>query len=239
MLDLPSETLLGPEVILDHFRVRIHETLETAPYISVVLAFYEKELPRIFPDAEDRDTALRLLKILILGAISPIRRRRTVAQLAEMVLYRVTDLDPAANYDFIRDLLESMRQRGAYISVEGGEHPHQDVYFVDLAADVPLIIQRRVEGLLKDPGFTLGRALEMLLPSFTSTLLPLASLASAPRSTRRISSLLPGRGRSSSFRREIGRESRKAHNDRAGFLRDSNGTSNRWCRAERPSGPPS
>jgi hypothetical protein len=187
MLDLAAETLLGPETILDHFRVRIQETLETAPFITVVLAFYEKEMPKLFPDAEDRKTALRLLKILILLAISPIRRRRRVAQLAEMLLYRVTDLDPAANYDFVHDLLEKMQQQGAYISVESEGHPHEDVYFVDLTADVALIIQRRVEALLKDPGFTLGRAVESLLPSVTSSLLPLSSLASSPRSTRRVS----------------------------------------------------
>ncbi len=187
MLDLAAETLLGPETILDHFRVRIRETLETAPFITVVLAIYEKEMPKLFPDAEDRKTALRLLKILILLAISPIRRRRRVAQLAEMLLYRVTDLDPAANYDFVHDLLEKMQQQGAYISVESEGHPHEDVYFVDLTADVALIVQRRVEVLLKDPGFTLGRAVESLLPSVTSSLLPLSSLASSPRSTRRVS----------------------------------------------------
>jgi hypothetical protein len=187
MLDLPAETLLGPETILDHFRVRIRETLETAPHITVVLAFYEKELAKLFTDEEERSTALRLLKLLILGAISPIRRRRTVADLAEMLLFRVTDLDPSANYDFVRDRLETMCNQGAYISVERGKTPHEDVYFVDLTADVHLIIGRRVEGLLADPGFTLGRALDMLLGSFTSTLLPLASLFAAPRSNRRVS----------------------------------------------------
>ncbi len=187
MLDQPAQTLLGPESILDHFRVRIRETLETAPYLTVVFAFYEKELPKLFPDEEERATALRLLKLLILGAVSPIRRRRTVADLAEMLLFRVTDLDPSANYDFIRDRLETLCNQGAYLSVERGKHSHEDVYFIDLTADVHLIIGRRVEGLLQDPGFTLGRALEMLLPSFTSTLLPLASLSSAPRSNRRVS----------------------------------------------------
>jgi hypothetical protein len=187
MLDLPAHKLLGPESILDHFRVRIRETLETAPYMTVVLAFYEKELPKLFPDEEERTTALRLLKLLILGAVSPIRRRRTVADLAEMLLFRVTDLDPSANYDFIRDRLETMLNQGAYLAVERGKHRHEDVYYVDLTADVHLIIGRRVDGLLEDPGFTLGRALEMLLPSFASTLMPLASISSAPRSNRRVS----------------------------------------------------
>lgn len=187
MLDLPAETLLGPEAILDHFRVRIHETLETAPYITVVLGFFEKELARIFPETDDRQTALRLVKILILGAISPIERQQTVARLADMLLYRLTEVDPTANYDYVRDQLETLRTQGAYLAVKRAEHPHRDAYFVDLTADVQLIIQRRVEGLLKDPGFTLGRALDSLLPGLRSSLLPLASLAEAPRSTRRIS----------------------------------------------------
>ncbi|MFQ5791469.1 MAG: DUF6079 family protein, partial [Acidobacteriota bacterium] len=191
ILDEPAETLLAPDTILDHFRIRIQETVETSPFITVVLAFYEKELPRLFPDGEDRATALRLLKILILTALSPIRRRRSVARLAEMLLYRVTHLDPAANYDYVRDLLEKMRREGAYLALEAREEPtgdpHQDVYTIDLAADVQLIIQRRIEALLKDPGFTFGRAFERLLPGFASPLLPLASLASAPRTTRRVS----------------------------------------------------
>ena len=104
-----------------------------------------------------------------------------------MLLYRLTNLDPDANYDFVRDLLEKMRQKGAYIAVEGAGHPHEAVYTIDLAADVQLIIQRRMEGFLKDPGFTFGRAMEMLHAGMTSKQLPLASLASAPRSTRRVS----------------------------------------------------
>ncbi len=187
LLDAPAETLLGPDAILDHFRVRIQETIETSSYITVVLAFYEKELARLFAEPEDRETALRLVKILILLAISPIRRRRTVSELAEMLLKSITVLDSTANYDHVQELLEKMRIEGAYLSMVKGERPYEDVYSIDLAADVQLIIQRRAESLLKDPGFTVARAMERLLPFFKSPELPLASLAKSPVTERRVS----------------------------------------------------
>ena len=182
----PAESLLGPETILDHFRIRIQETLETSPYLTVVLAFYEKELPRLFAEPERRETALRLVKILILLAISPVRRRRNVRELAEMLLKSITTLESGANYDYVRDLLEKMRLEGAYLAVASGKGPHDAVYSVDLAADVQLIIKRRIESLLNDPGFSTETAVATLLPHFQSPELPLASFASAPITERRV-----------------------------------------------------
>ncbi len=187
LLDQTPDRLLGADAILDHFRVRIQETLETSAYVSVVLAFYEKELKRLFAEPEDRETASRLVKILVLLSISPIRRRRNVKELAEMLLRSVTSLDSSANYDYVHQLLEKMRLEGAYIGVEKGGIDREDVYAIDLAADVQLIIQRRVQSLLDDPGFTFNRALSKLLPHYRSPLLPLASFASAPRTERRAS----------------------------------------------------
>lgn len=187
LLDQPSDRLLGPDAIFDHFRVRIQETLETSAYVSVVVSFYEKELKRIFAEPEDRETASRLVKILVLLAISPIRRRRKVSELAEMLLRSVTSLDASANYDYVHDLLEKMRLEGAYLTVEKGGSDREDVYSIDLAADVQLIIQRRVRSLLDDPGFTFARAVAKLLPYYRSPLLPLASFASGARTERRAS----------------------------------------------------
>jgi len=182
----PAESLLGPETILDHFRIRMQETLETSPYVTVVLAFYEKELPRLFAEPEARDTALRLIKILILLAISPVRRRRNVTELAEMLLKSITTLDSGANYDYVHDLLEKMRLEGAYLAVESGDSHHDDVYSLDLAADVQLIIKRRIESLLNDPGFSTETAIATVLPHLKSPELPLASFASAPITDRRV-----------------------------------------------------
>jgi hypothetical protein len=186
----PAHELLGPDAIFDHFRVRLGETLESAPFVSVVVAFYERELRRLFPDASDRALALRLVKVLVLQAVSPLRRRRTVAQLAEMMLEPVSDLDPAANVDRVHDLLDRMQREGAYVGVEEGAqaaHPHERVYRIDLAADARLIVERRLAAFVGDPGFTPARALELLLPALTQGPLPLAHLAAAPRGTRRAS----------------------------------------------------
>jgi len=185
LLGESSDRLLGPDTIFDHFRVRIQETLETSAYVSVVFAFYEKELSHLFFDPEDRRMAQRLVKILVLLAISPIRRRRKVSELAEMLLQSVTTLDSAANYDYVKDLLEKMRTEGAYLTLEKGATDRDDVYSVDLAADVQLIILRRVQSLLDDPGFTFNRAVSKLLPFYRSPLLPLASFTASRRTERR------------------------------------------------------
>jgi hypothetical protein len=185
LLGEPPERLLGPDAILDHFRVRIQETLETSAYVSVVLSFYEKEAKRLFPEPEDRETALRLVKILVLLSISPRSRRRKLSELAEMLLRSVTSLDSSANYDYVHDLLEKMRLEGAYLTLEKGANDRDDLYSLDLTADVQLIIQRRVGSLLDDPGFGFARAVSKLLPGYRSPLLPLASLASSPRTERR------------------------------------------------------
>lgn len=117
-LQEPPETLLGPDRIFDHFLVRLRERQETRRYIEEVFAYFERELPNIFQDPEDRQLARRAIKVLILAASSPAPWRLTLRQLAFALLYPITELEVEVNYAHLRDLLQTMAAGGMYLAVE-------------------------------------------------------------------------------------------------------------------------
>ncbi len=181
MLDQPDTELLKPDVVFDHFKNRIKEMVETNPFLEVVYRFFEGETPRIFPDLEEAALALRLLKVILLGAISPIRREFTVGQLADMVLYRVTALHSDANYQYVADLLERMSQEGAYLVKEERQGEHSDVYRIDLEADVNLIIRRKVAYIRSTLFPDDGRLFTRLVEAVDAPHLPLSALSRNPK----------------------------------------------------------
>jgi len=65
-----EQELLTPDYIFDHFRERLRETVETSPYSEQVFHHYEREAERLFDDEDEIQTALRILKLLILGAVA-------------------------------------------------------------------------------------------------------------------------------------------------------------------------
>jgi len=118
LLQEPPETLLGPDRIFDHFFVRLRERQETRRYIEEVFAYFEREIPNIFQDPEDRQLARRAIKVLILAASSPAPWRLSLRQLAFALLYPITELEVEVNYAHLRDLLQTMAAGGMYLAVE-------------------------------------------------------------------------------------------------------------------------
>ncbi len=149
MLDEPPEALLCPDRIFDHFLDRMRGTLEILPYIETVFAYYQKEIPRIFESPEDQRYAFRLVKLLILQDICPTRQEFSVRQLTEMLLERVTDLDPEANYAYTHDIAEELMQKGGFLSHAVAPDRLEDVmsqvYHVRLEADVGPAVNRKVQ----------------------------------------------------------------------------------------------
>ena len=148
MLHLPCDHLLTPERIFDHFRVRIKERVELNPFNEVVYKYYEDEMGNIFDNETDLNLAFRILKVLILIAISPVKKKRTVKDIAEMLLYRITELESSINYQYIRDILERLYQEGAYISMDKGKKPLEDHFYINLEADISLLVKRSAEYLV-------------------------------------------------------------------------------------------
>ena len=145
MLHLPCDHLLTSERIFDHFRVRIKERVELNPFVAVVYKYYEDEMKGIFDDEADRNIAFRILKILILVAISPVKKRRTVSDVAQMLLHRITDLESSINYRYIRDIMERLLKEGAYISMDKDADPLKDHFYINLEADIGLLVRRSTE----------------------------------------------------------------------------------------------
>ncbi len=178
-LEQPATALLTPDYIFDHFRDRIRETVETSAYSEQVYHHFEREAGRIFPEPEDALTALRLLKLLILGALGRAPRRFTAAELTRLLLYRYSGLESSVNYDYIDQIMSTLHDRGAYIAAaanKGGEK----VYRIDLKADVALLIEKKLAryGAAFAPGDP--RLLEELLPWIDEPNLPLWQLQQEP-----------------------------------------------------------
>lgn len=145
MLHLPYDYLLTPERIFDHFRVRIKERVELNPFSEVVYKYYEDEMGNIFDDETDSNLAFRALKVLILMAISPVRKKRTAKDIAEMLLHRITELESSINYQYINDILERLHKEGAYISIDKGRESLEDHFYINLEADISLLVKRSTE----------------------------------------------------------------------------------------------
>ncbi len=188
MIDMPSDTLLGADRIFDHFRDRIREVPELSGYSEKVYRYYEAELPSLVPDKGERRLAEKLVKILILQAISPLSRKVTVSDLARLALERVTTLESSVNYGLVADVLARLHRSGSYIACEAAKDPLETRYYVDLAADAGVEVQRKAayikSGLF--PGDS--RLLTMLAPDVDPAHLPLETLIAGPKceSTRHV-----------------------------------------------------
>jgi hypothetical protein len=144
MMDSPVENLLTADKIFDHFVGRIREMMETNPYYTKVFKYYKQEIKSLL-DEEDQKTGLKIIKLLILFSISPIDKKYTVEDITNMLFVKITDLDPSINYEYVEDILNRLYQHGAYLVKQQGEDKKNNKYFIDLEADVNLIIKRRTE----------------------------------------------------------------------------------------------
>ncbi len=181
-LDQPADRLLGPDSIVEHFRDRVRERPETAQLATVALPYFEREMARLFPDEETARLAGGLGRVLIAGALCPTPRAFTARELADALLHRLTDLDPALNYELVAETLERMAAEGAYVGRRQAADGGATAYFCDLQADLSLVVRRRLDywrsGLLPDD----ARTWSALLPWCEDASVPLSRLAAQPRS---------------------------------------------------------
>jgi hypothetical protein len=138
-LDRPYTSLITPDEVFDHFRGRLHERHETAPFADVIVPYFERAAGELV-DTGDEELAVRAVKLLCLLAGSPRERDRTAAELAWMLLARVSDLDPAANAAYLdQAILRPLADSGAYVVAKAG-----GVYTVELGADAAAVARTRV-----------------------------------------------------------------------------------------------
>ncbi|CEP68389.1 P-loop containing nucleoside triphosphate hydrolase [Moorella glycerini] len=181
LLEAPADTLLAPDLIFDHFRDRIQARPETNLYVRQVFHYFQQEIARLLPEGRDQHIGLRLVKLLILAALGATARPLTVRQLAHLLLQPITRLESALNYEYIGDLLKRLYQDGAYLGYQQGATPLEDAFYIDLQADVQLLVRRRLDYIKKSlfPGD--GRVFTGLCRWLTDNRLPLANLVTTPR----------------------------------------------------------
>jgi len=185
MLEEPAENMLNPDIIFDHFLDRLRETMETRQYYEKAYRYYEQEISSIL--TEDEVTiGLKLIKILILLAVSPIEKRYNVREISHMLLKPVTDLDASVNYEYIDELLKRLYRHGAYLVLEQGDSTMENTYYLDLKADVNLIIDQKTD-YIKSNFFTEERRIFTKVGSLINeNYLPLAELLDKPKSIRTV-----------------------------------------------------
>ncbi len=177
IMDDDYTQLLTPDRIFDHFSFRIREMVDISAYYQIYRDYFEKRIPRIFDDEQDQESALKLVKILILLKVSPVSETRTVRQLADMVLYNCTDLGGDLNYEYIQQqILNRLQTEASYIKVKHGQSPLSDVYYIDLESKVSDIIEHKKRDILLSLTEADQRVLDVAFDQLVYGPLPLAHL---------------------------------------------------------------
>jgi hypothetical protein len=138
--------------------------------------YYERAVGELFDDEADRALGLRVVKLLCLLAASPLERPRTAPELAQLLLARVSALDPTANVGYLEHaVLGPLAGRGAYV-VEVAGPAGGPAYTVALEADAAAVADnlvrqaraelvpgdRRVVGTLMELGSSPSLPLQVL-----------------------------------------------------------------------------
>ena len=140
-LGRPYSELVTPDRLYDHFSGRLHERAETARLADTVVPYYERAAAELV-DAGDEGLALRAVKLLCLQSVSGIERPRTAAELAALLLVRVSEVEPEANASYLEQaVLQRLATRGAYVVQEPGPPA---TYRVELGADAALVVRERL-----------------------------------------------------------------------------------------------
>jgi hypothetical protein len=182
----PYRDLVTPDRVYDHFRARLHERVESNRLADTVVPYYERTAPLLFDTEDDRAVALRAVKLLALVSASPVERRRTGPELAEMLLAQVSALDPEANYGYFEQaILEVLAGHGAYV-VARHERGGTATYAVELDADASVVAAARAGQVRAElqPGDR--RVVEELVGQGGSQALPLALLKQTGTSRREV-----------------------------------------------------
>ena len=185
MMDQPADILLTPDYIFDHFTSRIKEMIETNPYYEKVYRYYRQEIDSILNE-DQLEIGLKIIKLLILFSISPVKKDYDIEKITHMLLVHVTDLEAEVNYDYINDILERLYKHGAYLVSKKGEETKKNKYYIDLDADVNLIIKRRMEYIKSNLFAEDSRVFTRLAKEIEEDALPLKSFFANPKTKRKV-----------------------------------------------------
>ncbi|MBF0104185.1 MAG: hypothetical protein HQM16_02550 [Deltaproteobacteria bacterium] len=161
-LDRDLGEFLTPDYIVSHFEDLFEIQPEFMPLSRKVLPCLKKELPALFNNEKQRALAFRLLNLLILAHLSPVRNGITSNNAVLWLLQKTSTVDPSRNKKIIEGMLNQMVDQASYIKKA------DDRFFLDIEDDSRQNLDRIIEktaGEIKDRGESL---FDLLIPLFKS-----------------------------------------------------------------------
>ncbi len=129
ILDRPAYELLAPDSIYDHFAQRMAEFSAFNVYPRHIMPHFQAVIGRTIENPDDRRTAERIIKILMLHAIHPTADFPTVRQAAEWSACAVWEHDPAMNVQFAAEvLLDPLVDQSRFLIKRKADNPLDTVY---------------------------------------------------------------------------------------------------------------
>lgn len=140
MLDRPADELITPDTIFDHFEERIREIPEYSPFARVAYDYYKMHIAEILQQPQQQEAGIAAIKIMALAEISPVEKRKTAGEIAEILLKKISTLTSQINYEFIKDaILGPLAAHQMYINREGEE------FFIDPGVDEGIRIKSKIK----------------------------------------------------------------------------------------------
>ncbi len=184
ILDRPVDHLLTPDIIFDHFRDRLSESPEFCKYYQLYQSHFEPKITAEFSDADIRNTALRIIKILILLAISPFRETRTVREICNMILFHVLDESVPAgnlNYEFIyKNILLVLHEKIGHLRLVSGKTFLESSFSIDMQSDSALTLENKIRRICEDISPLSKTVLRHIYSTMSFGLFPFAGFFNQP-----------------------------------------------------------
>ena len=121
-LDEPWGRLLSPDLIIDHFTDLFEVQPEFLPIAQKLFPYYRRKVPELFEKKLQQELAWRLLKLLVLVHLSPVRVALDPQQAVQWLLLKVSALQPQKNLEVIERILDTLVREGAYLTKEKSQY---------------------------------------------------------------------------------------------------------------------
>ena len=180
ILDNPADQLLTPDTIFDHFQDRLAESPDLSNYFRLLKDHFEPRIELLFESDADKAAAVKLIKILILLAISPLKDDRTVQELTNMILHHAVDPElPAGriNYEYVnQEILSVLYRKAGHLNLNSADDPLNNVYRIDVKFDLSESIEARIRRVIGDLSPLASNVISTAYTTMSHGLFPMAML---------------------------------------------------------------
>jgi hypothetical protein len=157
-LDEPWGSLLTADLVIDHFQDLLAVQPDFVDVSRQVLPYYRERMPELFATEKARTLAERILKLLILCRLSPVRQGLTAAEAAAWLLATAVRSEPERNVQVVARVLTKLVAEGRYVAESGGR------FRLDLADDGSVELDRLLAQQRAELGERDTVVFEMLAP---------------------------------------------------------------------------